>query len=128
MSTAKIVYSTNGEDFDYHSVGEVFDKLEARGELRERITYFSAEAFIPKPSDFFRAKFLLDDIEERAYDNCGEWPNFTSQLTTAQREELQQLVSDWLDKHMTVNFWTVKDIKPLNVTAEDISERQQWKR
>lgn len=129
MSTAKIVYSINGEHFAFDTVTDVFDALDLDGELKAGQEYYSAEAVIEKPSDFFDVGSLLDDIHARAWDDGGEWADdFVSQLTPAQREELKQLVSDWLDKNMTVNFRSVKNIRTLTVTAEDLSERQQWKR
>lgn len=126
MSTAKIAYSVNGEDFIYSAVSEVFDNLEASCEMRVGAEYFSAEVNDAKPSVFFDLSALIHDIEERVFEQTGHpLDDFMSPLTPAQREELKQLVSEWLDKNITANFWTVKNIKTLTVTAEDILERGQ---
>ena len=116
---SELVYSTNGEEFNYdlHEAAEsVFDDLDAKiGDIR---TISCGEKVEKKASDF--VKWVVDSINERAYENfadfCDTWPDSTVDQNNELESEVKIVVDKWADKHgLQPTFWGVKNIKETQV-------------
>ncbi|MQT36274.1 hypothetical protein [Pseudomonas helleri] len=81
------------------------------------------------------ARFLpdADDVTERMYENAcdsdaGEWVDAYPDLSKAAEAELQIALAPlkaWARKHCQPDFFTIKDITPHTVTAEDVSRSRK---
>lgn len=118
--TEEIVWSYDEENFRYDS------KYEAIGMMDEpepgMIIYYGTPNK-PSPREFVTADYYVEQMQEMAYDNYGEWAeDFGTDASNKSVKELQRLIEDWAEKNMGVSFYTVKDVKEYTITEEDIKE------
>ena len=112
--------STNGEDF----TGEYESKEEAIAAGNESAWDDEKEGFSigrmvkPDVSSFVDVDFLLERVEESANDFGGEWAENYPQLDEKQREELGQLIANYIVKCDSPNFWGITDIEEYETTEE----------
>ena len=109
-------WSHNEEDFNAQSLGELVDTHE----LAPGATVWVGEAVHPEPSSLFSTDWLIENMGEAAYDIAGEhagedYPNVSDE----QVAELEALVVGWIAKCAPPTFWTVKNVRPYVLTAED---------
>lgn len=109
-------WSHNEEDFNAQSLGELIDTHE----LRPGATVWVGEAVHPEPKRLFSTDWLIENMNEAAYDIAGEhggedYPNVSDE----QVAELEALVVGWITKCAPPNFWTVKNVRPYVLTEED---------
>ena len=81
------------------------------------------------------ASFLPDatDVTERMYENAcdsdaSEWVDSYPELSEAAKVDLQVALAPlkaWARKHCQPDFFTIKDITPYVVTAEDVSQSKK---
>lgn len=64
---------------------------------------------------------LIDDMQNRAYDECGEWAeDYLDGVTEQQKKELDQLVCEWADKHgITPAWFMIEDVEPVVFKVPD---------
>jgi len=113
-------WSHNEEDFNAQSLGELIDTHE----LQPGATVWVGEAVHPEPSSLFSTDWLIENMGEAAYDIAGEhggedYPNVSDE----QVAELEALVVGWITKCAPPSFWTVKNVRPYTLTAEDCSDQ-----
>lgn len=101
-------YSLDGEDFSFTDFSSLVD--EYNSEERESDVYYEADAIMNKPSHYFSVGSLLEDISYQSYDDGGEHSEDFPDLSTEKVKELESLVSEWLDKNCSVNFWQVVNV------------------
>jgi len=101
-------YSLDGEDFSFTEFDSLVD--EYNSEERDSNVYYEADAIMNKPSHYFRVDNLLEDMACQAHDDGGEHSEEFPDLDKEQREELENIVSEWLDKNCSVNFWQVVNV------------------
>ncbi len=109
-------WSHNEEDFNAKSLGELIDDHE----LEPGATVWVGEAVHPEPKSLFSTDWLIENMGEAAYDIAGEhagedYPNVSDE----QVAELEALIVGWIAKCAPPNFWTVKNVRPYVLTAED---------
>jgi len=113
-------WSHNEEDFNAQSLGELIDTHE----LQPGATVWVGEAVHPEPSSLFNTDWLIENMGEAAYDIAGEhggedYPNVSDE----QVAELEALVVGWITKFAPPTFWTVKNVRPYVLTAEDCGDQ-----
>lgn len=130
----EFVYSLSDEprrfEMHAHSFGELiaealkFDSVET---LIGR-SYCVAER-LPSPdaSTFFYVQELLRHVRANAKDKFGEWAEDFPKLTEDKIQELNKLVSDFLDANVEVDFFMIRkqSIQIKTFTAEDFKEAEQ---
>jgi hypothetical protein len=113
-------WSHNEEDFSAKSLGELIDTHE----LQPGATVWAGEAVHPEPSSLFSTDWVIENMGEAAYDIAGEhggedYPNVSDE----QVAELEALVVGWITKCAPPTFWTVKNVRPYVLTAEDCEDQ-----
>jgi len=113
-------WSHNEEDFSAKSLGELIDTHE----LQPGATVWAGEAVHPEPSSLFSTDWVIENMGEAAYDIAGEhggedYPNVSDE----QVAELEALVVGWITKCAPPTFWTVKNVRPYILTAEDCDDQ-----
>jgi len=113
-------WSHNEEDFSAQSLSELIDTHE----LQSGATVWVGEAVHPEPSSLFSTDWLIENMGEAAYDIAGEhggedYPNVSDE----QVAELEALVVGWITKCAPPTFWTVKNVRPYVLTAEDCGDQ-----
>lgn len=78
------------------------------------------------PADFVPDQdYVIEHMAERAYDSdAGEWVDNYPTLNAEAKAELDIALAPlkaWARKHCQPDFFTIKDITPYVVTAEDVS-------
>lgn len=114
-------YSYDGEiyrgDFDspLAAAAEVFE-----GEP-DRETVHVGESVHAPTTDYVSADWIIDDITNRAYEECGEvaedWLHALSRDKEA-KAELAKLVAGFIDKHERPTFWKVQNCR--QVTRDEV--------
>ena len=103
------VYSLDDENFNFSSLDEVFDDLKSEGLLRVGQVYYSADSETFNPLKYIKVDNILENLDERMYDDLGECYNYDmSCASVAAKEELEALMKDWVEKHIKMNYWTTK--------------------
>jgi len=113
-------WSHNEEDFNAQSLSELIDTHE----LQSGAIVWVGEAVHPEPSSLFSTDWLIENMGEAAYDIAGEhggedYPNVSDE----QVAELEALVVGWITKCAPPTFWTVKNVRPYVLTAEDCEDQ-----
>ena len=106
---------TNEMDIAWEIISDQDNPVEAIG-----YTYYKGTSYTPKPSSLFNLDRAIENMEESAYDEYGEWSeDFTSGTDF---KELEKLIDNWLDENVKVKFFAVKDIVQKSVTKEMVEE------
>lgn len=114
-----IVWSRNGEDFNYDSLA---DLIENEGDELAVGDVVSFGVAVSPSTDFVRADDVIEMIGERAYDIAGEHADDFPGVTDGAKNELACFLAAWQEKHCAPTFWTVKNVEDYTITAEDIGE------
>jgi len=122
----ELVYSTDEEIYNDNEMCEaaerVFDDIAIKvGDVR---TIYSGEKVPMAASGFLHN--LIEEMGERAYDECGEhcdsWPNTTKEQGDELECQVKALIDKWADKHgIQPTFYMVTNVKEIKVrlTSED---------
>lgn len=116
-------FSTNDEDFIDGNKWGAIDQLDGDGELEVGRSYQLGVSAKPKPSSYFNFDRLIEDMQEAAYDDCGEnAENYLADLPDEKCAELKTMIETWLDANVTPTFYKVKQVQSFQVTQDDIDE------
>jgi hypothetical protein len=116
-------FSRHGEEYNqygekemvYDILTEYINPLEAIGHA-----YYKGVARKPKPSSLFDIDRMVEDMQERAYDEYGEW---AEDFAVGQSfRELELLIEDWIDKNVYISFYAVEDVEQREITEEMVEE------
>lgn len=108
-------YETDEMDLVCEIISDYENPLEAIGH-----TYYKGTSYAPKPSTLFNLDGAIENMEEAAWDEYGEWSeDFTSGTDF---KELEKLIDNWLDENVKVKFFGVKDVVQKSVTKEMVEE------
>lgn len=70
--------------------------------------------------DIVSATSVIEDMQQRAYEECGEvTEDWMDTVTEGQRTELENLIEGWVKKHFPVEFWRVDDIHRYTLDGKD---------
>ncbi len=119
MSTEK-VYSNNNEDYSYTELSECVESYYFNDSVKagDVVTVFEADAVKAKASSFVYG--LMDSMQEKAYDEYGEyaehWPD-TDQKNIDVLEEVVKLLADlWATNYdVQPTFYKVDNVKEIKV-------------
>ena len=123
-----IYYSTNEETFNFDSIDEAFcDVFESEDSFNvgDVVTVYSGEAIKNKASDYLSGN-LLEDMQERAYDEAGEFAeDYLIEAGIVEQNELLKELSDavdkWADKYgFQPKFYGIRNIKEINARILNI--------
>lgn len=79
----------------------------------------------PVLSELCDAQDVIDGICDRAMDLAGEYADGYPAVSQEAKDELQQLLENWLSKHAgQPSFITVTDSREYVITANDMAELQ----
>lgn len=121
-----IWYSHDGEHFTTDCEEEIIRECIDRAiswdhtfKAGDRLKYSKGVRYNPKPSDFCKdiAWDILSQIEVSADDEMGEWADGVTICSKEARHELNELVENWADKHLSVDCFTVKQIVDVEFVA-----------
>lgn len=109
-------WSLDEEDFNHQSLGDLIGTHE---DLKPGDTVWVGEAVHPDAAQMVNVDSILENIGEAAYDIGGEHAEDYPDVTNEQSKELERLVADWLNRSCKTTFWTVTNIKPYRLSADD---------
>jgi len=115
METKNECWSHNNEDFNHETLGDLLDLHD----MQPGDTVYVGESVRPEVKDFINTLDVIENMGERAYDIGGEYAEDFPDITKEAEQELESLLIAWAEKHCTINFWTVRNVKPYTLTAED---------
>lgn len=112
-------YSRDGEAF-YDDLTQVLDDLDGDTGLASGDTIYEADKVEHKASNLFRfggVDRIIEAIQEQAWEEGDEFSEgFADNIPQEKLAELERLICDWLDANVPVNFFTVKNVKTIEVT------------
>lgn len=119
MDNGEICWSGDRENFNFDSLYEL---LCNEAHLEEGAELEFGEAYKPMMHALCDSDDILCMMGERASDIAGEYAEDFPDCTKEAIEELDQILKSWFEKHITVNFYGVKNVQKYTVTKEDIIE------
>ncbi len=122
----ELVYSADGEHYAFGGLGELLDELVGDFSSAELLgqQYFVGEEVRYTAGQFFTgaADCLIDRARDAAFDEADEWAgDFAANVPKEAMDELDALVKAWADKHIPCTFATVKNVRQMAITAEDLT-------
>lgn len=119
----KKAYSVNQEEWNYTDASEVLEALRDDGRLVEGQVYWESDTETVQPERFLSVERLLEDAEERMYDELGEVAEDAFSVSVAAKLELDELLKAWTRKHVTDRYWIgTGKVREVRVTAADVAE------
>lgn len=124
MSHEYDCYSLNGDDWEEGDrQAAVFDLIErAEGHVAPGVPLYLGIRRHYTNDEFFRARSVIEDAADRAYDVAHEFADDYPDVSEAAKVELETLLTAWFEKHVSPpGFWTVEHVTKVELTAEDIA-------
>jgi len=118
------VYSRDEERFD-DDMHEVLVSMDEDDCLEPGATLYEADKVEYKASAFFRGGVddIIEEIQNQAWEEADEFAeSFASNIPQEKLAELEKLICDWLDANVPVNFFTVRNVRPVEVTEAMIAD------
>lgn len=117
-------YSRDEETF-YDELSDVLDMLDSDGELEPGAIVYEGDKVERTPSSYAPdGSDLMEHMATQAYEHAGEhaegWPH--DSMSAEKQKELEKLLHDWLDANLNVTFWTVTNVKRVELTAEQVQK------
>ena len=117
-------YSRNEEDYD-DDLNEILAALDDDGYLKPGATIYEGDKVEYKASAFFQGGVddIIETIRDQAWEEAYDFAeSFANNLTKEKLAELETLISNWLDANVPVNFFTVRNVKQIEVTEVMIAD------
>jgi len=115
MNDSKIEYAYSSDQEHYHldSKYALDDAAQHIEEGQEQVTIYKGPAKIAKHSDFICGVSIIEDMQNCAMDNYGEWSeDYLMDLSNDKAEELEKLIVKWLEENAEKpTFYTVGEIE-----------------
>lgn len=115
-SVAAECWSTDEEQFHSGTLGEL---LANHDKLAPGATVWRGIAVRPNNTHLCDANDVIDTMADRAGDFAGEHADDYPAVSEEARAELEQLLSDWIDKHAEPHFFQVSDVQAYTLTDAD---------
>jgi hypothetical protein len=118
--TQEQTWSLDGEYFAYDSLEELLDNY------GDAISYGSTVYVgdkVDASKDTLRlvdADDIIDMMSERAWDNFGECAEDYPIVSEEARQELNDMLKGWTEKHCKPSFYWIKNVREYVVTEEDV--------
>ena len=118
-------YSSEGDYFTLDFCEAVQDAVDNSD--NEVVNIWEADAIFPCPSEFVPStETILEHMGEAAWDIVGEWAeDFATNVSKEAEDELKSLLVQWSRKHLTVDFFTVRNVneRKYNVVLEEFIDK-----
>ena len=115
-------WSLNGEDF-FDDRFVLIDELEQE-ELRVGTEYFEGDKVEVHVSDYVNIHgivAMLEQFDDWVYEDVGEIADCDFyNVSKEAKEELQELIQQWAEKHVKLPYWKVQNVVKKVVTQEDL--------
>lgn len=116
----EIVYSRDGEYFNDTEIGDLFDEVKHQAiddgvKVGEHFTIYQGESTRFGHSSFINMGYIIEIIQESAYDTAGEYgEDYLSDLTHKKAKELESLIVGWFDENVAKpKFYDINNIKEI---------------
>ena len=87
------------------------------------VSYWKGKSERPSPSSMFSIQWLIEEMQQNALDNYGEFAeDFLKDLPDKKVEELEKIISNWLDHNVNVSFYHVHDVVECKITEEMVDK------
>lgn len=113
---AQECWSRDEEDFNYQSLDDLLGTFD---ELKPGDIVYVGAAVTPELKSLCDADDVMEIMGERAYDIAGEHADDYPGAGEEAQRALDGLLAGWIAEHCPPNFWTVQNIKPYVLCAED---------
>ena len=117
MSDQNKCWSADNETFNCETLGELIDNN--ADELKPGVTVYVADAEPPNIALLCDANDVLETIGCRADDMANEYAEDCARVSAEAKVELNALLAGWIQKHCSLNFWTVRNAKEYVLTEAD---------
>lgn len=114
-----IVWSRNGNDFDYESLDDLINNEGDDLAVGDVVSFGTA---MTPGTNFVYADDVIEMIGDRAYDIAGEHADDFPSVTDEAKNELASFLAAWQEKHCAPTFWVVGNAEDYTITAEEIGE------
>ena len=115
-------WSVNGDEF-IDDWCRLIDELDDE-ELGEGTEYFEADKAETKVKDYvkiYTIESLLEQFDDWVYEDVGEVADCDfSNVSKEAKEELQEIIQAWVEKHVNLPYWKVQNVVKKVVTKEDL--------
>lgn len=96
MGDQQKCYSLNG-DYYIESFEEMIREITDEYEVGDRVTYWEADIKRKQHSDFLSVGWLLEDMQNRACDEMGEYSyEYLDDVSEEKSDELRDIIEAWL--------------------------------
>jgi hypothetical protein len=114
------VYSINEED--WYELEDVMDDLEADHQAGDEVEIFKGDAVLFTHKEFINVDRIIEDIQEAAYDEIGEWQqDYLEDLANDKDKmlELNRLLLDFITANSKApTCYKVVNVKEIKVIVE----------
>lgn len=117
---------TNPVDDEYWSIdaeqfkfGTLRDLLDNHDDLAPGAIVWRGLAVRPNNTHLCDANDVIDTMADRACDFAGEHADDYPAVSAEAHAELDQLLSDWINKHAVPHFFQVSDVQTYKLTDAD---------
>lgn len=117
-------WSVDNEYFNAESLGDLID---GNDNLEVGQMVYVADALIPDPGSYVDVDSVLEQMGERAFDDCGEAADVYPDVTGEAKQELDDILKAWARQHCTPRFWEVRNVREYILTEEDIPQDAEEK-
>ncbi|KWK79402.1 hypothetical protein WM16_07610 [Burkholderia ubonensis] len=121
LPEARVTWSKDNEFFSCDALDELLDMHDHL--TVGNVVYFGEVAPIPAKR-LCDAKYVIDMIGDRAYDEVGEAADGYPDITREAKAELESLLADWIEKHAKPTFYSVINVREHIITAADMEGRE----
>ena len=115
-------WSLNEEDF-FDDWYDLIDELEQE-ELGVGTEYFEGDKVDVRISDYVNIHgivSMLEQFDDWVYEDVGEIADCDFyNVSKEAKEELQELIQQWAEKHVKLTYWKVHNVVKKVVTQEDL--------
>lgn len=122
---AEVAYSTDEENYNFESLAEAIESMD---DPQPGYIVYEGDVVQRPASHYWRGRrgleWLLENLNEQAYDEAGEfaedWPG--NSITDEGEKALEVGIKALLDQHIKVSFYTVANVRRIELTAEMIAD------
>lgn len=116
-------WSVNGEEF-FDDWDTLTDILESEGLAVMGVEYFEADKVGTRISDYVNMRgivSMLEQFDDLVYEDIGEVADCDFyNVSQEAKEELQELIQTWAEKHVNLSYWKLQNVVKKVVTKEDL--------
>jgi hypothetical protein len=116
-SPVQVCWSRDGDEFRFDTLTDLLDHHSFSLKPGDKVWHGTADQ--PSVRELFDANDVIETMGERAYDIAGEYAEDYPNVSEEARQELDQLLEDWMNKHAAPTFFTVSDIQSHILTESD---------